>query len=134
MPKQTVTVRVCDEAESEASIEERLGKLAVELAPMTERMPGMLVASVARADLPDRLTDRIVTLDVSAGPADVVRPGEGSLLADLPYDITTYGNVVAGDDRNAGSWKIDALVSGARIRLSSCLLYTSDAADDLYTV
>ena len=91
MPEESVAVRVRDEPETQAAVEQGLGELVVKLAPVPERVIGMLVAAVAGADLPNRLPHRVVTRHVGPGPTDVVRPGERALRADLLDDVAPAG-------------------------------------------
>ena len=118
MPKEPVAVRVRDETKAQTCVEQRLGKLVVELPTVPERMIGVLVAAVARADLPNRLPFWVVSGNVGAGPTDVVRPRERTLRADLLDDVPPLGNVVARDDREARARKVNALVPRPRIRLA----------------
>ncbi len=58
--------------------EHRFDHLVAQVAARAERMVGVARSTVAGADLPDRLPDRVVRLLVGAGPADVVRHREAA--------------------------------------------------------
>ena len=79
MPKEPMAIRVRNEAEAQPTVEQRLCELIMKLAPVPERVVGMLVATVAGADLPNRLPYRVVTRHVGPRPTDVMRPRERAL-------------------------------------------------------
>src|SRR5512137_2433276 len=72
----------------------------------------VFVTTVHRADLPQRLSARLVTRLIRAGPTDVMWRREPAELTNPRYGFFSYGHVIARHKRRAGRREVDALVTG----------------------
>ncbi len=98
--------------------EHHVDQLMMVFAAHAQRVVGVFVAAVTRTDLPRGLTDRVVSVFVASGPADVVGRCDGALGDGLLNQCVAAGEDVAAEDRQVRPRHVHAFMARSRVHLS----------------